>query len=72
MYKILRAAFAVLAAVCVALCIPAGIFWDIIAFCACLGGTLLFFALSMLFKYLQEERERKDAPAEHGEDGKDE
>ena len=49
MYKILRAAFAGAAAVLIALCVFAGILWDMIAVWACLGGALLFFALSMLF-----------------------
>ena len=60
MYKILRAAFAVAAAVLIALCVFAGILWDMIAVWACLGGALLFFALSMLFRFLQEEREKKE------------
>ena len=60
MYKILRAAFAVAAAVLIALCVFAGILWDMIAVWACLGGALLFCALSMLFKFLQEEREKKE------------
>lgn len=68
MYKILRAAFAVAAAVLIALCVFAGILWDMIAVWACLGGALLFFALSMLFKFLQEEKERKQAPNSPEED----
>ena len=59
MFKILRVIFAVGAAVLIALCVFAGILWDMIAVWACLGGALLFFALSMLFKFLQEEREKK-------------
>ena len=58
MFKILRVIFAVGAAVLIALCVFAGILW--IAVWACLGGALLFFALSMLFKFLQEEREKKE------------
>lgn len=68
MYKILRAAFAVAAAVLISLCVFAGILWDMIAVWACLGGALLFFALSMLFKFLQEEKERKQAPNSPEED----
>ena len=60
MFKILRVIFAVGAAVLIALCVFAGILWDMIAVWACLGGALLFFALSMLFKFLQEEREKKE------------
>ncbi len=57
MFKILRAAFAIAAAILVALCVPAGIFWDMLAVWCMAGGALLFFVLSMLFKFLQEERE---------------
>lgn len=60
MFKILRVIFAVGAAVLIALCVFAGILWDMIAVWACLGGALLFFALSMLFRFLQEEREKKE------------
>lgn len=62
MFKILRAVFAIAAAILIAMCVPAGIFWDMIAVWACLGGALLFFALSMLFKFLQEDREAKQEP----------
>ena len=70
MYKIMRMIFALIAAVLVAMCVPAGIFWDMIAVWCCAGGALLFFVLSMLFKYFQEEREKKDEPsaAPPGED----
>ncbi len=63
MFKIFRMVFAIVAAIFVALCVPAGIFWDMIAVWACAGGALLFFALSMLFKYFQEERENDNNPA---------
>ena len=63
MFKIFRMVFAIVAAIFVALCVPAGIFWDMIAVWACAGGALLFFALSMLFKYFQEEREKDNNPA---------
>lgn len=67
MFKILRMVCAIIAAVAIALCVPAGIFWDMIAVWACLGGALLFFALSMLFKFLQEDRDKKDPPEETAE-----
>ena len=81
MYKWLRAGCAVAAAACCAACIPVAIVLheNLIWFWLCLAGTLVLFALSMLFKYLQEEAEGRtrgeDTPAAGGADegdGKDE
>lgn len=57
MYKWLRIIFAVLAAVLVAACVFVAILWDMLPFWICLAGAVLFFLLSLLFKYLQEESE---------------
>ena len=57
MYKWLRIIFAVLAAVLVAACVFVAILWDMLPFWICLAGAVLFFLLSLLFKYLQEEGE---------------
>ena len=62
MLKIFRAASAIAAALCLALCIPAGFLWDMLAVWLLLGGTLFFFALSMLFKSLQEKNEKSAPP----------
>ena len=71
MFKILRIACSVIAAVLVTACIFLGIFIDIVACLACAAGALLFFVLTMLFKYLQEERENKDCPEQTGGDRKE-
>lgn len=74
MYKWLRAGCAVAAAACCAACIPVAIVLheNLVWFWLCLAGTLVLFALSMLFKYLQEEAEGRtrgeDAPAAGGAD----
>ena len=60
MFKILRMACSIIAAVLVTACIFLGIFINIVACVACGAGALLFFVLTMLFKYLQEEKEEKD------------
>ena len=71
MFKILRIACSVIAAVLVTACIFLGIFIDIVACLACAAGALLFFVLTMLFKYLQEERESKDRPEPTEDDPRD-
>ena len=74
MNKWLRAGCAVAAAACCAACIPVAIVLheNLIWFWLCLAGTLVLFALSMLFKYLQEEAEGRtrgnDAPGTGGAD----
>ena len=57
MYKILRMVFAIIAAVLVAACIFVALYVSMLAFWCVIGGALLCFALSMFFKYLQEEKE---------------
>ena len=72
MFKILRMISSILAAILVTACIFLGIFVDMIACIGCAAGALLFFVLTLLFKYLQEEQEAKeqnapptDAPGEN-------
>lgn len=60
MYKILRMVFAIIAAVLVAACIFVALYVSMLAFWCVIGGALLCFALSMFFKYLQEEKESKE------------
>ena len=60
MWKYLRMICAVVAAIAVAASVFIAIYLGMVPFWATLAGALLFFALSMLFKFLQEERE-KDA-----------
>lgn len=59
MYKIFRIIFCVLAALCVAGCVfafvYAGIVWGIVTIVA----AAAFFALCVLFKRLQEDKEKK-------------
>ena len=71
MFKILRIACSVIAAVLVTACIFLGIFIDIVACLACAAGALLFFVLTMLFKYRKEEGESKDGPDRTEDDRKD-
>ncbi len=63
MFKVFRIVFALAAAALIVACVFIGIFAGMVPFWCCVGGAVLLFALSMLFKYLQEEREKKDAPA---------
>ena len=62
MFKVFRIVFALAAAALIVACVFIGIFAGMVPFWCCVGGAVLLFALSMLFKYLQEEREKKDAP----------
>lgn len=68
MFKILRVACSVIAAILVAVCIFIFLYVNITAGFICVAGALFFFVLTMLFKYLQEEKEelarKKSAPAE--------
>lgn len=59
MYKILRMVCAVIAAAAVVACVFLGIYLGMVAFWCGAAAALLFFALCMLFKYLQEEKEGK-------------
>lgn len=59
MFKILRMVCAVIAAAAVVACVFLGIYLGIVAFWCGAAAALLFFALCMLFKYLQEEKEGK-------------
>lgn len=59
MYKILRMVCAVIAAAAVVACVFLGIYLGMAAFWCGAAAALLFFALCMLFKYLQEEKEGK-------------
>ena len=57
MFKILRIACSVIAAILVAVCIFIFLYVNITAGIVCVAGALLFFVLTMRFKYLQEEKE---------------
>ncbi len=59
MFKILRMVCAVIAAAAVVACVFLGIYLGMAAFWCGAAAALLFFALCMLFKYLQEEKEGK-------------
>ena len=61
MYKILRIAFSVIAAVLVTACIFVGIYVNFYAAIACAAAALFFFVFCMFFKYLQEEKEGKQS-----------
>lgn len=60
MYKIFRMICSIIAAVLVVACIFFGIYLGMLAFWCGAAGVLLFFVLSMFFKYLQEEKEAKE------------
>lgn len=62
MFKALRIAFAVGAAALVVACVFIGIFVGMVAFWCCAAGAVLLFALSLLFRFLQEDREGKHEP----------
>lgn len=57
MFKILRMVCAIIAAACAVACIIVAVNWGMIPFWCFLAGGVLFFALCLLFKYLQEEKE---------------
>lgn len=70
MFKFLRIACALIAAALAAMCVLVGVFteslWAAIGVAA---GAALFFALCLLFKYLQEEQEEKAAKARQAQNG---
>lgn len=70
MFKFLRIACALIAAALAAMCVLVGVFteslWAAIGVAA---GAALFFALCLLFKYLQEEQEEKAAKAQQAQNG---
>lgn len=70
MFKFLRIACALIAAALAAVCVLVGVFteslWAAIGVAA---GAALFFALCLLFKYLQEEQEEKAAKAQQAQNG---
>ena len=72
MFKFLRIACALIAAALAAVCVLVGVFteslWAAIGVAA---GAALFFALCLLFKYLQEEQEEKAAKARQEQSGED-
>ena len=59
MYKYLRIVCSIIAAILVTACIFILIYVNIPAGLAVAVGALLFFVLTLLFKYLQEEKEAK-------------
>lgn len=61
MFKLLRIACSIVAALLVTACIFILIYVSIPAGLAAGAGALLFFVLTLLFKYLQEEREAKQS-----------
>ena len=72
MFKFLRIACALIAAALAAVCVLVGVFteslWAAIGVAA---GAALFFALCLLFKYLQEEQEEKAAKARQAQSSED-
>ena len=62
MYKTFRIIFACAAAAAAAASVFLGIFLGIVPFFCCVIGAVFFFAMSMLFKFLQEDKEKKNAP----------
>ena len=62
MFKALRIVCALAAAALAVACVFLGIFLGIVPFFCCVAGAVFFFALSMLFKFLQEDKEKKDEP----------
>lgn len=72
MFKFLRIACALIAAALAAVCVLVGVFteslWAAIGVAA---GAALFFALCLLFKYLQEEQEEKVAKARQEQSSED-
>ena len=61
MYKTFRIIFACAAAAAAAASVFLGIFLGIVPFFCCVIGAVFFFAMSMLFKFLQEDKEKKNA-----------
>lgn len=57
MFKILRMICAVIAAACAVACVVVAVIWGSIPFWGCLAGGVFFFALCLLFKFLQEDKE---------------
>lgn len=66
MYKTFRIIFACAAAAAAAASVFLGIFLGIVPFFCCVIGAVFFFAMSMLFKFLQEDKEKKSAPETPG------
>ncbi len=62
MFLKLRVLFTVLAALCLAVIVPAGVFGDFLWFIILGGAALLFFGLMLLCKQAQEKAEHKDDP----------
>ena len=62
MYKTFRIIFACAAAAAAAASVFLGIFLGIVPFFCCVIGAVFFFAMSMLFKFLQEDKEKNNAP----------
>ena len=59
MFKILRMICAVIAAACAVACVVVAVIWGAVPFWGCLAGGVFFFALCLLFKFLQEDKEGK-------------
>lgn len=59
MFKILRMICAIIAAACAVACVIVAVNWGMVPFWGCLAGGVFFFALCMLFKFLQEDKEGK-------------
>ena len=57
MFKILRMICAIIAAACAVACVVVAVIWGSIPFWGCLAGGVFFFALCLLFKFLQEDKE---------------
>lgn len=57
MFKILRMVCAIIAAACAVACVIVAVIWGMLPFWGCLAGGVFFFALCLLFKFLQEDKE---------------
>ncbi len=72
MFLKLRIVFTILAAICIAVIIPATVWGGIFWLWLCGGGALLFFALMLLCKQAQEKSEENKSEADflHPDDEK--
>ena len=69
MFKILRMICAIIAAACAVACVIVAVNWGMVPFWGCLAGGVFFFALCMLFKFLQEDKEGRAGGSALSEDG---
>lgn len=70
MYKILRIICCVVSALCLAACVFVFIYLGIVWGITVVVGAGTFFALTVLFKKLQEDGENKNKPTDENEESK--